>query len=274
MNANRFWPGAIAGLLLLATAALMTQPRSAIAQSPSSLSDEQMLSLVLPPLADGSRPGVHLWARADQAVGPSGLPTVFVVTLYTKQTATGPEEHEVVNYLQYSNGGWAPARPRDDGTLLIDDWAWISLNLTNLTAVASGQGNASQYTVDYTSSGNYAGTPRQLVVEEVYGADLVLRSSAVLTDSAGPGGVAAPNPGVGASNTAATPPFAATPAAANAITTSPAPVQPIVTAAPAAPASNVVVPPVTTPAAAPPALLNPSNQPATATPARPGLPTP
>jgi hypothetical protein len=183
MRARGAWPIGLCIVAAIAVVALMC-PRSALlAQSPLSLSDEQALSLVLPPLPDGSRPGVHLWARADQFQGPGGLPTVFIATLYTKHTANGPEEHEIVNYLQYSNGGWAPARPRDDGTLLIDDWAWISSNLKNLTAAASGQGNNSQYTVDYTSSGNYAGSPRQIAIEEVYGADLSLLSSVVLQDS-------------------------------------------------------------------------------------------
>ena len=82
--------------------------------------------------------------------------------------------------------GRRPAPP-DDGTLLIDDWAWISLNLTNLTAAASGRADASQYTVDYSASGNYAGAPRQLAVEEVYNSDLSLRSSVVLSDTSTPG---------------------------------------------------------------------------------------
>jgi hypothetical protein len=153
------------------------------AQTPASLDDQLLLSLVLPPLADGSRPGVHMWARADQLNGPGGLPTVFVVTLYTRQAAGGPEELEIVNYVQYSGSSWAAARPRDPGTLLISDWAWLSLNLTNLTANVSGTGNSSAYTVDYTSSGTYSGNPRQLSLEELYAADLSLTSSTVLSDS-------------------------------------------------------------------------------------------
>jgi hypothetical protein len=183
MGKRAAWFAGLAVLATVASSVLIAKPPAIFAQSPLSLSDENALSLVLPPLANGARPGVHLWARADQSNGPGGLPTVFLVTLYTKQTANGPEEHEVVNYVQASGGSWAPARPRDDGTLLIDDWAWISLNLTNLTATAGGQGNASTYTVDYTSAGTYAGTPRQIMLEEVYAADLSLISSVVLSDS-------------------------------------------------------------------------------------------
>jgi hypothetical protein len=180
---RRVWPvillACLVAGLLTATAA-----RAGSAPPPGSLDDETMLSLILPPQANGSRPGVHLWARADQANGPGGLPTVFVVTLYTRQGANGPEEREIVNYLQYSNGAWNAARPRDNGALLIQDWAWVSLNLTNLTAQASGQGNSSQYTVDYTSSGPYQGSQRNLSLEEVYATDLSLTSSVVLADTA------------------------------------------------------------------------------------------
>jgi hypothetical protein len=172
MRARHAWLAGAAMLITVSGMGMAMVPVALHAQTPASLSDEDALSLVLPPLANGQRPGVHLWARADQSQGPGGLPTVFIVTLYTKQAASGPEEHEVVNYLQYAGGGWVPARPRDDGTLLVDDWAWISLNLTNLTAVVGGQGNTSRYTVDYTSAGNYAGAPRQIMLEEVYAADL------------------------------------------------------------------------------------------------------
>jgi len=172
-------------LLLFSAAALLGKAsRTVSAQTPAALDDQTLLSLVLPPLSDGSRPGVHMWARADQINGPGALPTVFVVTLYTRQTGGGSEEREIVNYVQYSAGAWAPARPRDSGTLLVSDWAWLSLNLTNLTANVSGTGSSSQYTVDYTSSGLYSGSPRQLSLEEVYASDLALTSSTVLSDSA------------------------------------------------------------------------------------------
>jgi hypothetical protein len=245
-------PGAwLAGLGIMAGVIAMglAHPRTALlAQSPSSLSDEAALSLVLPPLADGSRPGVHLWARADQAVGPGGLPTVFLVTLYTKQAANGPEEREVVNYVQYSNGGWAPARPRDDGTLLIDDWAWISSNLKNLTAAVSGQGNNSQYTVDYLSSGTYAGSPRQITIEEVYGADLSLLSSVVLQDS---------NPPSGAATTSSPTPIApaATGTPRTAPPTSAAPAATAVAATPAVSTPSGAVPVL--PAGTPQSVLTP-----------------
>src|SRR5690242_10585060 len=237
MTANRYCVLTFIAVILLAAVAIYGVPRAARAQSPSSLTDEQLLSLVLPPLADGSRPGVHLWARADQSAGPSGLPTVFVVTLWTKQAASGPEEHEVINYVQYSDGGWAPARPRDDGTLLIDDWAWISLNLKNLTAVATGQGAASQYIVDYMASGNYGGSPRELSLEEIYSSDLSLKSSVVLSDTGG----SATTPASTATATTV-PSQQSNITAPNAITTSP----PIT--APAASPAAVVVPPTATPA--------------------------
>jgi len=171
-------------LVLPAAVVLSRTSRTVYAQTPAALDDQTLLSLVLPPLSDGSRPGVHMWARADQLNGPAGLPTVFVVTLYTRQTGNGSEEREVVNYVQYSSGAWAAARPRDSGTLLVSDWAWVSLNLTNLTANVSGTGSSSQYTVDYTSSGAYSGSPRALSLEEVYASDLALTSSTVLSDSA------------------------------------------------------------------------------------------
>ncbi|HTE86498.1 MAG TPA: hypothetical protein VK821_17395 [Dehalococcoidia bacterium] len=246
--------GWLAGLAILTTVAggaTATRPGAVIAQTAASLSDEDALSLVLPPLADGSRPGVHLWARADQAQGPGGAPTVFLVTLYTKQTASGQEEHEVVNYVQYSGGSWAPARPRDDGTLLIDDWAWISLNLTNLTAAASGQGSASRYTVDYTSSGSYSGLARQITLEEVYAADLSLVSSVVLSDT-NPPPVTAATAATAATTTATPVPTARPPgpasvappaAAASAVVT---PVLPVPTIAPASSPSRLATP-VTTP---------------------------
>jgi hypothetical protein len=178
------------GLTLLAVVAFafsvaILQPTRTVAQTPASLDDETMLSLVLPQLADGSRPGVHFWARADQYRGSGDLPTVFVVTLYTRQGATGPEEREIVNLLQYANGGWAPARPRDDGTLLLDDWAWLSLNLKNLAAATTGQGESAQYIVDYSAAGSYNGTPRDLSIEEVYASDLSLVTSTVLSDTSG-----------------------------------------------------------------------------------------
>jgi hypothetical protein len=236
MRARGAWLAGL-GIMAAIAAAGLARPRATLhAQSPASLSDEAALSLVLPPLADGSRPGVHLWARADQAVGPGGLPTVFIVTLYTKQTPNGPEEHEVVNYVQYSNGGWAPARPRDDGTLLIDDWAWISSNLKNLTATVSGQGNNSQYTVDYLSSGTYAGAPRQIAIEEVYGPDLSLLSSVVLQDTSPPPSAASATAISAPASTAATP--VSTPRTAPTTSASPA-----TTAVPATPA---VTGPVTT----------------------------
>ena len=133
--------------------------------------------------------GCSSLGRSDQSAGPGGLPTVFVVTLWTKQAASGPEEHEVINYVQYANGGWARARPPDDGTLLHHDGRRppISLNLTNLTAAASGRADASQYTVDYSASWELRGCPRQLAVEEVYNSDLSLRSSVVLSDTSTPG---------------------------------------------------------------------------------------
>ena len=182
MSVRFFWLLA-AALAAFMAAALIGRPARTAAQSPASLNSETLLSLVLPLQPDGSRPGVHMWARADQSDGPGGLPTVFVVTLLTMQTAGGPEEHEVVNYVQYSSGNWTAARPRDAGTLLVDDWAWISLNLANLTATVSGQGDASRYTVDYDAMGSYAGSQRELQIEEVYGADLSLLSSAVLSDT-------------------------------------------------------------------------------------------
>ena len=113
-----------------------------------------------------------------------GLPTVFIVTLYSRQTGSGAEEREVVNYVQYPEYAWSPARPRDAGTLLVSDWAWLSVNLTNLTAIVVGTGSSSQYTVDYTASGVYAGNSRDLSLEETYAADLSLTSSTVLSDSA------------------------------------------------------------------------------------------
>lgn len=157
----------------------------AVAQSAPSLSNDALLSLLMPQLPDGTRPGVHLWARADQASGPGSLPTSFLATLYTKQTASGPEEHEIVNYAQYSGGTWTPARAVNDGTLLTDDWAWISLNLVNLSATATGSGDNSTYIVDYEANGNYNGSPRDLQIEETYGPDLSLLSTSVLQDSAG-----------------------------------------------------------------------------------------
>lgn len=233
-------------LVTILSAGLIGRPGVTRAQTPASLSDESALSLVLPPLADGSRPGVHLWARADQFQGPGGLPTVFIVTLYTKQTASGPEEHEVVNYVQYSGGSWVAARPRDDGTLLVDDWAWISLNLTNLTAVATGQGSNSQYTVDYTSSGTYAGSPRQILLEEVYAADLSLVSSVVLSDtnpvslpaasSATPAPSPAPRPAAPvATATALAVPATATTLASTPVSGSPRAATPSVTSTPGLP---------------------------------------
>lgn len=190
-----------AAFVALVVVLVTGRPMLTVAQSPTSLDNETMLSLILPPLPDGSRPGVHMWARGDQVDGPGGLPTVFVVTLLTMQGANGSEEHEVVNYVQYSNGRWAAARPRDSGTLLTDDWSWISLNLTNLTAAVSGQGDASHYTVDYDSMGSYAGSPRELQVEEAYGADLALTSSVILDDTQSPGTTTRP----GAAAATATP---------------------------------------------------------------------
>ncbi len=179
------WMGFLALCVGFTLTTALSVARSAAAQTPSSLDDQTLLSLVIPPLADGSRPGVHMWARADQFNGPGGLPTVFIVTLYPRQTNAGSEEREIVNYVQYSGGAWAAARPRDPGTLLVSDWAWLSQNLTNLTANAGGTGSSSQYTVDYSSSGHYAGSPRVLDLEEIYAADLSLTSSTVLTDSSG-----------------------------------------------------------------------------------------
>ncbi len=173
----------LAAVAAAALVAALGLPGRSLAQSPSALGDEDLLALVLPPGPGGTRPPVHMWARADQARGPGGYPTVFVVTMLTVQGASGPEEHEVINYVQYSDGGWAPARPQGDGTLLLDDWAWISQNLTNLTAVASGSGSNSNYTVDYSASGPAGSGTRQIAVEEVYGADLSLLSSTVLSDT-------------------------------------------------------------------------------------------
>lgn len=157
------------------------------AQAPSSLDDETLLSRVLPPLSNGARPPVHLWARADQPNGPGALPTAFVVTMYSKQAGAGLEERETINYVQYVDGSWTPVRPQQDGTLLSGDWAWISANLSNLAAAATGTGDTSQYTVDYDAQGTYAGAVRELAVEEVYGADLSLLSSNVLQDTAAAG---------------------------------------------------------------------------------------
>ena len=238
-------------LLILAVVLAVALPfaiwaHGARAQAAPALSDESLLSMVLPPLADGSRPPVHLWARADQSNGPGGLPTVFIVTLYTHQTAAGSDEREVVNYVQYSGGSWAPARPQDPGTLLTDDWAWVSLNLVNLTALAQGQGDASQYTVDYDAKGTYNGTPRELVIEEVYGSDLSLQSSSIVSDSAGQvAATASPTP----NTTAPTPAPTATSALAN--TASPS-AQP-------APATSVAAQPATATASAAPVALNAPN---------------
>lgn len=193
--------------LVLATCALAHGAR---AQATPALSDESLLSMVLPPLADGSRPPVHYWARADQPNGPGDLPTVFVVTLYTHQGAAGPEEREVINYVQYSGGSWAPVRPQDAGSLLVDDWAWVSLHLANLTAAAQGQGDTSQYTVDYDAKGSYNGAPRELVIEEVYGADLSLVSSSVISDTSGQA-AAAPVPAASATPMPTSVPATATP---------------------------------------------------------------
>lgn len=164
------------------------------AQTTPHLSDESLLASVLPPLADGSRPPVHMWARADQADGPGGLPTVFVVTLYTDYSGSTPQEREVINYVQYANGAWTPARTVQPGTLLTDDWAWVSLNLVNLSATATGQGSNSQYTVDYEASGDYNGSPRDLRIEEVYASDLSLMSSNVVSDSSSSAGLASATP--------------------------------------------------------------------------------
>ena len=202
MSTHRIWLPFCALIAMTVAVGILLSPRLASAQSPSSLGNDDLLSLVLPPGPDGNRPPVHMWARADQAQGPGGYPTVFVVTLLTVQGASGPEEHEVVNYVQYTSGGWAPARPRGTGTLLLDDWAWISLNLTNLTAAVSGTGNNSTYTVDYTASGPSGSGTRQIAVEEVYGADLSLQSSTVLSDT---------NPSSGASSTGAAPSATAAP---------------------------------------------------------------
>src|SRR5579875_3486818 len=110
MSMHRIWRLSAMLVALTAAAVVLLVPRYASAQSPSSLGNEDLLSLVLPPGPDGARPPVHMWARADQAQGPGGYPTVFVVTMFTAQGASGPEEHEVVNYVQYANGNWAPAR--------------------------------------------------------------------------------------------------------------------------------------------------------------------
>src|SRR6266480_4350631 len=59
-----FRRASIAGLALLAVVVaglLLSGPPSISAQNPASLTDEALLSLVLPPLANGARPGVHLW---------------------------------------------------------------------------------------------------------------------------------------------------------------------------------------------------------------------
>lgn len=176
---------AIASLVVILLAGIAGLAGPSIAHSQSVLSDEALLRLVLPRLANGDRPGVHMWARASQPNGPGGLPTSFIVTLYTWQTDNGPEEREVINYAQYSGGQWTPARPADPGTLLTADWAWISLNLKNLVATASGQGDASQYTVDYDAKGQYNGAPREVQIEEVYAADLSLVSSSILLDTHG-----------------------------------------------------------------------------------------
>ncbi|HVC30663.1 MAG TPA: hypothetical protein VND24_05710 [Steroidobacteraceae bacterium] len=212
------------------------------AQTTPALSDEALLSMVLPPLADGSRPPVHFWARADQADGPGGLPTAFIVTLYTHQTDTGSDQREVVNYAQYSGGSWAPARAQDAGTLLTDDWAWVSLNLTNLSAAAQGQGDASRYTVDYEAKGNYNGTPRDLVIEEVYGADLGLISSNIVSDTSG-GSVAA----------ATAIPTATTAPSVTAVATAMGAPAPAATAAPSPSVSATPAAGSTIPAAQPPA---------------------
>jgi hypothetical protein len=248
---------ALPAVLTLVLSAAIVRPSGTDAQTPGSLDDEAMLSLVLPPQADGLRPGVHLWARADQASGPGGLPTVFVVTLYTRQGATGPEEREVLNYLQYTSGTWVPARPRDDGTLLLDDWAWLSTNLKNLTAAATGQNDGSQYIVDYTASGSYGGTPRELSIEEVYGADLSLVTSSVLGDSgANPApSTATPNAPARAATSTVVPRSTATAAATSTATTSPASVSP-------------------TPAVATPTRIVPSGSSAGANIIHPGVPTP
>jgi hypothetical protein len=174
--------GALFGAAVLA---LLAGTRMVRSQTPSTLDTETLLSLVLPPQPDGSRPPVHLWARSDQADGPGDLPTVFVVTLYAKQTDSGAEEHETINYVQYADGTWTPVRPQEEGTLLTGDWAWISANLDNLTATASGTGDGSQYTVDYDATGDYQGSSREITVEEVYDANLALVSSTVLLDTAG-----------------------------------------------------------------------------------------
>jgi hypothetical protein len=242
-------------LLLLAVALVLTAHlRLARAQSAPALSDESLLSMVLPPLPDGSRPPVHFWARADQSNGPGGLPTAFVVTLYTHQGAAGADEREVINVVQYSAGAWTPARPQDPGTLLTDDWAWVSLNLVNLSASAQGQGDASQYTVDYDARGNYNGTPRELQIEEIYGSDLSLISSTVTSDTSGPAAAAptaaapatpapvattlAPAPTPAATVAAAT--AAAAPAAAVAAATSQPAASTTAAVAPAQPAPNVI----------------------------------
>jgi hypothetical protein len=232
----------VAALAATAIAAgMLLHPRHTLAQTPSSLSSEDLLSLVLPPGPGGSRPPVHMWARADQAQGPGGYPTVFVVTLFTEQGASGPEEHEVVNYVQYSSGGWAPARPQGDGTLLLNDWAWISLNLTNLSATASGSGSNSTYTVDYAASGPYGSSTRQLALEEVYGADLSLLSSTVLSDtnpSTGSAATPASAPATApASAATATPPAAATATPAGG-SNAPAPLAPAATSLPSSSGSN------------------------------------
>jgi hypothetical protein len=205
MQSRYLWACAASVILVLGAGSLAgASSREISAQTPAALDDQTLLSLVLPPLADGSRPGVHMWARADQGSGPGGLPTVFVVTLYSRQTGSGTEEREVVNYVQYSGNAWSPARPRDVGTLLVSDWAWLSLNLTNLTAIVIGTGSSSQYTVDYTSSGVYAGNPRELSLEETYAADLALTSSTVLSDSATGASVTTPGtpPAAGATGSA------------------------------------------------------------------------
>lgn len=244
MTHHRVWLAAVSLTALVAASLSLARPVQIRAQATQPVSDEMLLSIVIPPLADGSRPGVHLWARADQAQGPGGLPTVFIATLYTKQTSAGAEEHEIVNYVQYSNGAWAPARPRDDGTLLVNDWAWISQNLTDLTAYVSGQGNASQYTLDYTASGPYAGTARQLAIEEVYGADLSLLSSTILTDTN-------PQPVAAATATSVATPSATatrTPAPAGTPTAPTATVAPVPSLPPTPPAPpSLLVPPAASP---------------------------
>jgi hypothetical protein len=248
------WVATVALFALMLLGGLLMGPRLILAQSPSSLSDEDLLSLVLPPLADGSRPGVHRWARADQDQGPSGLPTVFVVTLYTKYAANGPEEHEIVNYVQYTNGGWAPARPRDDGTLLVNDWAWISLNLTDLSASVAGSGSNSRYTVNYAASGPYGSGTRQIAIEEVYGADLSLQSSTVLSDT---------NPSSGGTTTTVAPTSSATPRpAATATATT---LAPVTTATPrpaaTAPSSPTLTPTSTAPSSSGSSVLVPPSGP-------------